>query len=159
MTQQEFNNLDGLDPKLNEIYRILPKPTAPGESPISGLFGSGRVVHDRPEYTPPQGPVDFENVFGSYPGENFGSSSNAQWKKDLARWEGSIDLTSDSTYMFKASQSMGAGLGVPLAYTFDGKEYITFSAFKGKRWRRLLDNFTYSTNWNTLLNTATMANR
>ena len=70
MTQEDFQTLDFAN-KLDEIYRILPKPTQPGESPIAGLFGSGRSEHTAPKFNPPEGSIDFENIFGSYPNTGF----------------------------------------------------------------------------------------
>jgi len=141
MDQQEFETLP-FEKKLNVIYSILPKPTGPGESPLSVLVPKETFV--REPWTPPLGPEGFNSVFGPYDTDwTFGSSGRAQREKNIARWGGLFDLTPLDNSGEKIFKAIGAGLGAPIAYIFDGDVFITFSkvAQQNPNWRRDLSFF------------------
>lgn len=142
MNQSEFDQLPGATPALSEIYRVLPKPTAPGESPIDGIFGPDRGQTSQPVFTPPASPIGFESIFGAFPeGEPKQSPARSIWDSRLKRFGGLYDLTQIPNFEAKNAAARAAGLGNVIGYVYDGAVLVTFEALRGSGWSQDLSQY------------------
>lgn len=121
LTKEEFIDL-GTTEQLWTIYSALFKTD---ESGIGGVFNpdTPRVQPVQPKIDTPEG---FEEIFGPEPDKS-DSAHRAVWLRNLEKFEGLVDLTSQLDFSTKAEMSHKLGIGVPIAYSFGGQERITFS--------------------------------
>lgn len=151
MTLEEFKNLT-TNEKLDKLFALLTKQDGPN---YTGLFTGDRPT---PVYEAPRGPLGFSSVFGDFP-ENapYGSAERISWENKVKRWGGLYDLINIPEHLNKKYTAVGANLGRPIGYVFDGNVFVTFEKLKGLGWYRDLSQ--YINNYDEIVNAANLEAR
>ena len=154
MTKDQFLNLS-VEEQLYTIYAGLPKSTAPGESPIGGLFGPNRPKVVTPVKPRPVVPVGFEEIFGAYP-DHLPENDPLRKAVDnkIKRFGGIYNLSQLPSFSEKISLARANNLGDPIAYVFDGDVFVTFRSLKGVTWYRDLSEYMDMSNYYEMIRVA-----
>lgn len=139
LTKEQFYAL-GEPERLWLIYSSLPKSTAPGESPIAGIFNKTDTVTPVQKFPIP--PAGFEDVFGPYPEKaDYNSPERNIYENRVKRWGGVYNLSNLPEYFNKVKKAELNKLGHPIGYVFDGNVFVTFSVLEGQNWYRDLSQY------------------
>lgn len=142
MDQQEFEALSP-DVKLNEIYRILPKPTpdARGHAGMEQVFGRP----DEPNLPPEPLNEHFQEVFGRLRGPRgqllLTNTELNTWNRLYSGWEGFKDVPAPAAKVLALVAEHYAGLGEfhgrVLAFGLNGQVFLTFPDLPGSKYGTL----------------------